>query len=210
MSFLSSTSLRTVTRIIPWFAEVRSGRFRSNIGVRERRYPQNVYELTFYCDPGSNFIYLMSFVMFLLPKRHWILYPVIIAMNWWTYNYNFMFFLGLLLADLEINGIWGRVRAWPWYVVLPLEIGLLAIAGVFLWVPQVALNVDYGVLPVQLYHGTLGAQASWHGISTSLWVSATLVLVWAEICSWGQIALEFWPFAFLGKVGASVLVVLEL
>jgi hypothetical protein len=157
--------------------------------------------LRLHFNPGSNFIYILTFTLFLLPKRRWKLYPVIIGMNWWTYNDNFMFAIGLLLADLDYQGLWAKIRKWKGYYRVSFEVAIMAVAGIILWVPIVSTTIDYGVLPAQLQDGTMGAEPSWHGISTSLWVSATLLLIWAEIAVIGQKVLELWPFAFLGKVG---------
>ncbi|KAL8286230.1 hypothetical protein RQP46_004718 [Phenoliferia psychrophenolica] len=83
-------------------------------------------------------------------NRYWV-YALLAFFSWTTYNYLFVAFIGLAIADMHAHGHLHTIRTkWPAYQRLSLHAVLIAVALVTQWVPVVRDNINKGLAVINV------------------------------------------------------------
>ncbi|KAM0755808.1 hypothetical protein T439DRAFT_282416 [Meredithblackwellia eburnea MCA 4105] len=100
---------------------------------------------------GSFAVYVTHLMLGNLSSNRYWIYGVLAMFSWFTYNYFFVAFIGLAIADMHAHGHLHRIRTkWPMYQRLTLHLVLIAVALVTQWVPVVRDNINKGMAVINV------------------------------------------------------------
>jgi peptidoglycan/LPS O-acetylase OafA/YrhL len=154
---------------------------------------------------GSLFIYLTSYMFVHIPIHRYYVFFVLWFFCWWTMQWNGVFLLGLLIADLAQAG---HIKRWKeWKYIWTVQLALVAIFFMMLCVDYVNRPIDTWTLSWQVQYGQLGGTAPWDQPKTTLIVAAFVEILLVEISGSLQWFFSTWPFVMLGKYSFGVYLV---
>lgn len=153
---------------------------------------------------GSVLVYIVVATLTPLPYRgRYSLYFAIVVALWWINSPNFLYIVGLWLADIYASGFIRKIQDhWKWTVgleICAMSLALAFIAGG----TKVAAPANRVMGQITVYDGKFGWDPSlaWpQYMLMSNWLPATMILIWVELSHVMQWFISWAIFVWIGKV----------
>ncbi|KAI9136383.1 glycosyl transferase family group 2-domain-containing protein [Paraphysoderma sedebokerense] len=156
---------------------------------------------------GTMFAYILAMIAVYIPRRRPLFYTVVVFWTWYTYNFNMLFAVGVILADLDITGHYKRFSSskyTKWYKCLAVEISLVILSVSILTSYVLANALDDFAMWVTVREGVIGFAREFPvAMYPSRWLPAVLVLLWLDLSPVTQWFVGSWIFRIVGKVSTG-------
>ncbi|KAJ3080112.1 hypothetical protein HK102_003295 [Quaeritorhiza haematococci] len=161
---------------------------------------------------GSYYSYIIGAIVAHVPSlaARMCIHVTLIFFGALTYNFNMIFTLGILIADLDASGILKKLQKGRWYMMLTIKLCLVTLALSLLLTDVVVKAVDYSLVPYIVREGVLGGPGGvvfgyWPIlVNPSNWIAAMAVLMWIELSPTTQWIVANPLFTILGKYSFGI------
>ncbi|KAH8916814.1 glycosyltransferase family 2 protein [Atractiella rhizophila] len=153
---------------------------------------------------GSVLVYILAATLAPIAVRgRFLIYGIVLVSLWWINSPNFLYIIGLAVADLSASGYIRKVQD-HWKPTIAIEVAVMALALAFIaGGTDVASPADQVMGDITVYDGKFGWNHSriWpQYMLISNWYPPTAILIWVELSHAMQWFASWGIFTWIGKV----------
>lgn len=160
---------------------------------------------------NSYYLYGLTMIVTILQRDTRVSFMIVLAfLSWCTLSYISPAILGLLVAELDVSGHFGRVRRSSKLVRYGAQSATALLFLLFLLVPQVREPVDSGLSTLQVLRPATADGANIYSVIrfTDV-ICALLLLVFLEISEVSQKVLSLAPISMMGQQLSAAIVAIH-